>query len=319
VIGMRNQPSPEQQELLQRQNGTLSRAQALNLGLTDSAILVRIRNGRWQRLFPGAYAAFSGEPGRMAWLWAALHCAGPGSVLSHQTAADLYGLLDSPAQLIHVTVPSGSRVARRPGLAIHYSSRLAAARHPALSPPRTRIEETVLDLAAGARSLDDALCWIFRACGSRRTTAAHIAAAMAARSRMRWRDELRAALAYAADGVHSLLEWRYAHGVERPHGLPQARRQRQVRRRSRNEYQDVSYEEFGTVVELDGRIAHPDAVRWRDTRRDNANAADGRVTLRYNWADVTERRCQVAAEVAAVLRNRGWTGVPRRCGSGCAL
>jgi hypothetical protein len=45
----------------------------------------------------------------------------------------------------------------------------------------------------------------------------------------------------------------------------------------------------------------------------------GILTLRYNWADVTERTCQVAAEIGAVLCSRGWKGSPRPCRSGCGI
>jgi len=41
----------------------------------------------------------------------------------------------------------------------------------------------------------------------------------------------------------------------------------------------------------------------------------GEATLRYGWADVLGRPCEVAAQVVAVLRARGWTGKP----PGCAL
>jgi putative AbiEi antitoxin of type IV toxin-antitoxin system len=63
--------------------------------------------------------------------------------------------------------------------------------------------------------------------------------------------------------------------------------------------------------------AHPAEGRWRDTRRDNANLAQGVRTLRYGWPDVTEYRCRTAAEVAEVLRGQGWTGTLRRCGPTC--
>ena len=88
-------------------------------------------------------------------------------------------------------------------------------------------------------------------------------------------------------------------------------------RGERTEYRDADYEPLQVGVELDGRAAHPEAARWRDIRRDNANAAGGYVTLRYGWADVTEHPCEVAAEVARVLRLRGWPGAPRRCGEHC--
>lgn len=73
------------------------------------------------------------------------------------------------------------------------------------------------------------------------------------------------------------------------------------------------------VVELDGRADHLVEDRWRDIRRDNLNARAGKVTLRYSYADVTRRACQVAADVLGALRSRGWDGSPRPCAAGCAL
>jgi hypothetical protein len=306
-------------DLLAIQHGVLSRQQAISAGLTDSAIAARLRRGRWQRLHPGVYASFSGDPGRPALLWAAVLRAGHAAVLSHRTAAELHGLTIEPASQIHLMVPSGNRVAPIDGVSLHYSRRAARARHPALLPPRTRIEETVLDLAAAASSLDTALGWTLCACASRRTTPGKIGAAMRLRGRMRWRTELSEVLGLAADGVHSLLEFRYVHRVERPQGPPDARRQHPVRRAGGRQYQDVDYGSYGVVVELDGRAAHPEGLRWRDIRRDNANAAEGQITLRYGWADVTERPCRVAAEIGATLATRGWDGALRRCGRTCGL
>ena len=177
----------------------------------------------------------------------------------------------------------------------------------------------MLDLAGAAGSLDDALGWVLRACGSRRTTPGRLAAALALRVRVRWRAELSAALGLAADGVHSLLEFRYVSRVERPHGLPAGHRQHLVVRAGQRQYQDVTYREYGLVVELDGQAAHPAGSRWRDVRRDNASTAVGQGTLRYGWADVTGRPCFVAGQVAGALAARGWTGAPRRCGRSCGL
>lgn len=301
------------------QDGVISRAQALALGLTRNTIAWRLERGLWQRMLPGVYATFSGEPGRRCRLWAVTLQAGPGSALSHHTAAELWGLTSEPSAAVHITVPRGSPVARLPGVVLHYSGRVLAARHPVLTPSRTRIEETVLDLAQAAVTLDEALAWIFRSCAGRRTTPEHLAQAMRLRPRLRWRAELSRALGEAISGVHSLLEHRYFTGVERPHGLPAGKRQLIIRRGSRRQYSDVAYEEYSTLVELDGRVAHPEASRWTDIRRDNANAADGRVTLRYGWTEVCENSCEVAAEVARALRQRGWTGSPRRCGTRCRM
>jgi hypothetical protein len=306
-------------ELLRHQHGVLTRAQALDAGLTDKAIAVRLRSARWQRLHTGVYAAFSGEPPRYAQLWAAVLRAGPQAALSHQTAAELYGLLPAPAPVIHVTVPSGSQVTRPDGVRVHYSGRLDQARHPVLTPPRTRIEDSVLDLIEASGSMDEAVSLILRASASRRTTPERILAALQRRPKMPRRAALLQALGAAKDGAQSLLEFRYVNRVERAHGLPSGHGQNPVRRGGRRQYQDLSYDGYDLVVELDGRAAHPEWFRWADIRRDNASAATGQVTLRYGWDDVTERPCQTAFEVAATLREHGWTGALRRCGSWCAV
>jgi hypothetical protein len=255
-------------DLLDYQAGVLSRAKAQRAGMTGKQIDTAARSDRWQRLHAGVYAAFTGESGRVALLWAAVLRAGAKAALSHYSAAELQGLVATPVQAIHVMVPTGSQIAPISGVVLHYSSLVTRERHPALRPPQTRVEETVLDLAGGAASLDEALGWMFRACGSRRTTAERIAAAMVRRARMRWRTELAAALGLGADGVHSLLEFRYVSRVERPHELPVATRQFRVTRAGQHQYQDVTYEAYGVVVELDGRVAHPVEYRWRDIRRD---------------------------------------------------
>lgn len=316
---MRDDELARATELLRCQSGVLARAQALDAGLTDRAIAVRLHSGRWQRLHTGVYATFSGEPPRNARLWAAVLRAGRGAALSHETAAELYGLLSVPSPVIHVTVPSGSPVTRPPGVAVHYSGRLDQSRHPVLTPPRTRIEDTVLDLIEVSPTRDEAVSLILRASASRRTTPERILAAMQRRAKMPRRAALLQALGVADDGAHSLLEFRYITRVERPHGLPHGHRQRRVRRDGRSQYQDISYEEFALVVELDGRETHPEWRRWADIRRDNATAATGQATLRYGWDDVTEHPCRTALEVAAALGEHGWTGVLRRCGATCPV
>jgi hypothetical protein len=256
----------------------------------------------------GVYATFSGEPGSLAVLWAAVLGAGPGAMLSHQTAAELAGLTDKASDLIHVTVPTERRTSKTPGLVIHYSTRANEACHPARLPPQTRVEETILDLADAARTVDDACAWVFRGLQRRKTTQANLARAVNHRVRLRWRAELSELLTLNAAGLHSILERRYDKDVERRHGLPAGERQRKYRRGDHNEYRDVFYAAYLTAVELDGRLAHPGETRWKDIERDNAATTDDIFTLRYGYLDLTVTPCQVAAQVTAVLRRRGFTG-----------
>jgi hypothetical protein len=119
--------------------------------------------------------------------------------------------------------------------------------------------------------------------------------------------------------VHSNLELRYVRDVEHAHGLPKAARQARMIRRSRSQYRDSLYEAFGVAVELDGTAAHPAEDRWLEIRRDNFGARSGIITLRFSWADVAYRSCEVATVVADVLRLRGWRGALTGCGPRCTL
>ena len=318
--GVMPQELPEDsRDLVDLQHGVLSRVQALESGMSPATVSWRLRGGHWQRLHRGVYATFTGQPDGEATLWAALRRAGPDAVLSHWTAAELSKLSSTRSSVIHVTVPRQQHVRPIPGVLIHRSSRVAAARHPALLPPRTRIEETTLDLAGCSKDLDDALAWLARACGGRLTTSDRLRKALNARPRIRWRTALMAALDDIAEGAHSSLELRYVRWVERPHHLPRPQRQVRTVRGRRTEYKDALYTDFGVGVETDGAIAHPPEAHWRDQHRDNASTVDGIITLRYNWADVAQRPCHVAAEVAALLQQRGWRGHPCPCGPSCPI
>jgi hypothetical protein len=307
------------------QVGVTGRKQALGTGMSRNVVRRRVASGKWRRLHRGVYATFTGSPPRQAELWAAVLRAGTGATLSHQTAAELHGLTDKPSEQIHVTVPATRNPARRrkvSGVVIHRSGRIDTARHPVLSPPRTRVEDTVLDLVEMARDFDEAFAWICRAVGRRRTTVPLLAAAVAARAKIRWRSELMAALTDVAGGVHSPLERRYVIGVERAHGLPPATRQ--VRRKhgvhgTRTTYMDNLYEEYQVCVEVDGSTAHPADERWNDIRRDNANTVLGTATLRFGWPDTTQNRCQSAVLVGAALRRRGWPGTLSPCSPTCPV
>jgi hypothetical protein len=305
-------------EIASRQEGVISRRQLLEAGLSSQLIKRRLERGRWQQLYRGVYAVFNGPPPRGTWLWAAVLRAGEGAVLSHQTAAELHGLIDSPSEAIHVTVPSTRRITIS-GLVIRTSARISQARQPNRAPPRTSVAETVLDLAGLSRTFDDACGWITRACAKRLTTEEKLRAALAMRKKMRWRPELNDVLAAAGNGIHSVLEYRYLRDVERAHALPRSRHQVRVVIDGKVVYRDIYYDEYQAAVELDGRLAHPDEERWRDSQRDNQASARGVETRRYGWRDVYAHPCETALLQAHILRQRGWRGIPKPCSAGCPV
>jgi hypothetical protein len=97
---------------------------------------------------------------------------------------------DRPAASIHVTVPRQRKVRPAEGVSIHRSARAIEAAQGRSYPPRTKIEETVLDLTDSARTIDDVCGWVTRALARDLTDDARLRGAMSARPKLRWRADL---------------------------------------------------------------------------------------------------------------------------------
>jgi hypothetical protein len=108
-----------------RHHGVVTRGQLEACGLGSKAITIRARKGQLNRIHRGIYAvghrALSWH-GR--WMAAVLAC-GEGAVLSHGSAASLWGLLKPINGPVHVSVPSTSGRSTRRGLHVHRSPSLA--------------------------------------------------------------------------------------------------------------------------------------------------------------------------------------------------
>ncbi|MFL6286895.1 MAG: type IV toxin-antitoxin system AbiEi family antitoxin domain-containing protein [Actinomycetes bacterium] len=303
-------------ELLRAQHGVLSYGQAQLLGISHGTIRSQVSAGRWVVLSPGVYFTVNGRPGVSAQWWAALLASGEGAVLSHWTAASLYGFGRANRGIIEVSIPSDRQEVSLPGVRLRRSRLLPHKATTHQGWPVTTAADTVLDLAAGMRSPHDVVALLTDACREKAVSAAQIIEALAHRKRQRHRQLVKDVLGDVLGGVESILEHRYLVRVERPHGLPPGRRQAKENVNGVVTRKDVEYDEYLTVVELDGRLGHEGSGRHRDRRRDNSSTRRGKATLRYGHADL-EEPCQVAAEVAEVLRGNGWAGVLQRCGPRC--
>lgn len=281
--------------------------------------------GRWQRSYPGVVVTYPGTLQRKTEISAALLYAGRGAAASHETAAELWNLLDaaerrrrSTPATVHVTVPADRRVMAQPGFRVHYSRRLADEVHPARSISTLRLEPTVLDLVAASSRITDVVGWVTLACRGRKTVPARLVAALASRPQARWHRELTLLLGDSDVGVQSPLEWLYLHRVETAHCLPAAVRQVRRRVRRRTQWVDARYDRYRLIVELDGRLGHENEP-FRDHERDNASTELGWNTLRYGWLETFDVPCSIAEQVARVLRRNGWPGEPRPCGAECGI
>jgi hypothetical protein len=304
--------------LAQAQLGVLTRGQCLALGMTSDAIKWMLRSHRWQRVHHGVYVT---HLGMLAWpdrVSAALLSCGVGAVASHRSAARLFGLTEQDPEVIEVLIPATRRIIQPSGVQVGTCADIASRTAPSGWPSRTTVENTVLDLAERGDA-DNAVAWLTKACQCHRTTPARLAESLERRRRHRWRELIVDALGDVAEGVESVLEYRYVRRVERAHGLPPARRQQVTVTEGRRRRTDNDYELFGVVVELDGRLGHDGVGAFRDRERDNVTTISGKVSLRFGWADVDSQACEVAQDVAGVLWSRGWRGQLTRCGAGCRV
>lgn len=276
--------------------------QARQHGLGRRPIERLISAGRWRRLTGGVYYLQSGDPPWLAYAWTGVLLGGPEARLSGEAAAYLHGLRDRAPKSIQVLVPEQVRRADRGPWQFRRERAGVRLRSVGL-PPRTPLEDTVLDLCVG-KGEPELIDLVTTAIQSRRTNADIIVSRLDMRSGTGGRRLLRAVLADIGEGAESPLELSYLRGVERAHRLPPGRRQV----RQGKQVRDVVYDEYSLVAELDGRLGHEGAGRFRDMERDNLAAVTGYWTLRFGWHDVRGDPCRVAGMVSSVLRSRGWTG-----------
>jgi hypothetical protein len=186
---------------LENQAGVFSRRQALSGGYAASAIDARVRRGTWRSVYPGVYTHVPGEVPEPGPLWAAVLYAGQGALLSHETAAWLHGFGARPADVIHVTIPVQRRVREPRGVRVHRSGRIIAAATRAGDPPRTQVEQTVLDLVNESGSAAAANAWVSRAVAAHVTDRQQLLAAAREWKKLRWRTELAQPLLLPLNGA----------------------------------------------------------------------------------------------------------------------
>ena len=133
-------------DLARRQWGHLTRAQLLEVGLTEGGIDRRLRNGALVRRFQGVYALAPAREDPPALIAAAVLAGGPTAVASHASAAFLWGFVPQFAHPLEISLPTGDRRPRH----------VTTHRCPSLQPrditrqhgvPTTTPARTTLDLA----------------------------------------------------------------------------------------------------------------------------------------------------------------------------
>ncbi|MFW3172623.1 DUF559 domain-containing protein [Geodermatophilus sp. CPCC 206100] len=229
----------------------------------------------------------------------------PGAVLSHGTAAELWGvqipLGDRTDHRVHLIVPSGSRAesrrdrqAHRVPLAEHEVTRRSS--FPVTTPARTwRDLAAVLQRPALLAVTDQVLAgWCARS-----DLARQLSRRPTGRGVARARDVLPVGDPRAESPMESVLRW-LLHDA----GLPTPELQYVVRDATGRVLgrADLAWPEHRVLVEFDGDVHRERDVFVNDLRRQNRLVAAGWTVLRFTSADVLGRPDEVVAEIRRALR-----------------
>jgi very-short-patch-repair endonuclease len=153
MVGMRPEVRTHHElaMLAARQHSIVSARQLRRLGYSAPAIKRAVVAGRLHRVHRGVYAVGHPRLTEHGRCLAAVAACGPAALLSHGSAAWLWGLLPQGPARVDVTVPS--RRHRRERIRVHYSSTLSDSdRGKREAIPVTAVPRTLVDLAASARS-----------------------------------------------------------------------------------------------------------------------------------------------------------------------
>ena len=282
--------------LAARQHGVVARRQLLELGLSAQAIQHRLEKGRLHWIDRGIYAVGRPSLDREGRWMAAVLAGGPGAVLSHGSAAELWGF-GPPLPGVEVTIPiasprrrKGVRIHRRPNLLpAHATVRKAI---PVTDPVRTTIDlATRLGPAALERMVNevDRLGLI---------SPEGLVRALDHYQGVRGVGQLRSILeARTFRLTDSELERRFLRIVEKA-GLPFP-----LTRQVVNGFRvDFFWPGLGLVVETDGLTYHrTPSQQARDRLRDQAHLGAGLTPLRFTHAQVRYEPGYVRENLTAVV------------------
>lgn len=331
---------PQTQQAIARvaqdQKGVITRAQALDRGLTSKQVHFQVKSGRWQVIHRGVYVTHSGRINWTTRAWAALLRAGTGAAFTHSTAAYLWGLEATRPSVLWIGVPEGRTISRPQGTRVFRRRQLEVVKRKGLRV--TSVRQTVLDLTAVAGcTLDEAAALLGKAAQRQLLDPAGFMELLDARRSHPMAGPLRRACADAAAGVESSLESRILHHVIEAHGLggfelqvpiddgasrddgapgPGTSTSAEEPASSRGPRSDLRNRALGIRVEGDGLAWHGADRFHEDRRRDRRAAAAGDVTVRVTWG-AAERPCEVALDLACAMTHRGWDGAPTACGASC--
>lgn len=222
------------------------------------------------------------------WMAAVLAC-GEGAVLSHRSAAELWGVLrrarrasaaggGDGSAAVDVTVPGDAGRAKRPGIDIHRSLTLGA---------RHRTLRSGIPVTTPARTLDDL---------HRTLPPSEFASVLREAEYLR----LPVGSRFKPDGTRTELEARVLE-ICRRHRLPRP----EVNTKVDRYVVDFLWVEWSLIVETDGWESHRTRTAFEEDRaRDARLKLLGYEVIRFTWRQIADDPGRVALTIRSLLRAR---------------
>lgn len=285
------------EDVLRRQDGVITRAQARECGLSAHAVRARLASGEWIETYPGVLRSRAHRRTSTALVTAAVHWAGPCGVLDGVAAAFAHRMLPvlpDHACPVGITVPHRVRRRAPDGVRLRRRDLDPLDREVRHGLPVTSAGLTALEVAAeltdGAAFLDRVLQ---RGLPFPDLLAAHdrnIGAVGMPRARL--------LLVEAADRADSRAERRLIGHLRKAGiagyvcGMPFG-----------PWFVDLAFPDARLAVEIDGWAFHSDPERFRnDRRKQNALVTAGWTVLRFTWRDIRDTPAEVVARIRHALR-----------------
>jgi len=290
----------------ERQHGVVTHRQLMEAGLSRSAMGRRLLSGRLRLLHRGVYLAVP-FPLPHTREMAAVLASDPDAVVSHHSAAALWGLGAGSGSSPRATAPveitvEGNR-GRRPGIRVHRVARLGdEERTVSQGIPITTPGRTLLDLATvtGARELEAAVARAER----EGLVDPDALAALLARQRGHAGTRVLKAVAEAPGGpalTRSAAEAKFL-ALIREAGLPAPECNVVL-----GPYEiDFLWRAAGIAAEVDGFRYHASRPRFEgDRRKDAWLLAAGITVVRLSWRQITREAMATAVQLGQALARAG--------------
>jgi very-short-patch-repair endonuclease len=284
------------------QDGLISRAQAIQAGMSRTAVFRRDASGAWREVLPGVFLSAQVRLTTSSRIRAVAMWAGASGTISGAAAAWWWSLTVVEPLVVEVTVPASVtrraparvRILRRDldeqdraalnGVAVTGLPLSALHGAVAMGPPAgPMMLDRALQRRVSFNELHAAYC---RQIGSRRSAGARRLMA-AAGDRAAAESERRFIRLIKKAGIHG---W----SVNAPMTVM-----------GETFYPDFCFTRERVIVEVDGWAWHHSPQRFqRDRSRQNALVLQGWLVLRFTWFDLVDRPEWVLAQVRAALAAR---------------